>query len=130
MILLLSLIGCMPNVLPSADGVHSVVLLTDDKQEGTYYAMRQGKRYCKRAEKKTFYVEDQTVSYVCEMDEQKYIRAKKAAEAAELAGLATSTASDEDSSGQIVGDILITAGAVTDATLGDCYEVKIHFVCK
>ena len=130
MIVLMALIGCMPNVLPSADGVHSVVLLTDDKQEGTFYAMRQGKRYCKRAEKKTFYVEDQTVSYVCEMDEQKYIRAKRAAEAAELAGLATSTASEEDSNGQVVGDILMTAGAVTDATLGDCYEVKLHFVCK
>ena len=129
-VVLMSLIGCMPNVLPSADGVHSVVLLTDNKQEGTYYATRQGKRYCKRAEKKTFYVEDQTVSYICQMDEQKYIRAKKAAEAAEIAGLATSTASDEDSNGQLVGDILTTAGAVTDATLGDCYEVKLHFVCK
>jgi hypothetical protein len=128
--MIVSLIGCMPNVLPSADGVHSVVLMTDNKQEGTSYAMRQGKRYCKKKEKKQFYVKDQLISYVCEMDEQKYIRAKKAAAAAEMAGVATSTASNEDSNGELVGDILASAGAITDATLGDCYEVKLHFVCK
>ena len=130
MFLLLSLVGCMPNVLPSADGVHSVVLMTDDKQEGTFYAKNQAKRYCKRKEKKNYFVENQTISYVCEMDEAKYIRAKKAAAAAEMAGLATSTASDEDSNGEVVGDILTSAGAITDAALGDCYEVKLHFVCK
>ena len=131
MLLLFSLVGCMPNVLPSADGVHSVVLMTDNKQEGTFYAKNQAKRYCKRKQnKKNYFVEDQTVSYVCEMDEAKYIRAKKAAAAAEMAGVATSTASDEDSNGELVGDILASAGAITDATLGDCYEVKMHFVCK
>ena len=129
-LMMLTLIGCMPNVLPAADGVHSVVLMTDNKQEGTSYAMRQGKRYCKRKEKKQFYVNNQMIAYVCEMDEQKYIRAKKAAAAAEMAGVATSTASNEDSNGELVGDILASAGAITDATLGDCYEVKIHFVCK
>ena len=130
MFLLLTLVGCMPNVLPSADGVHSVVLMTDNKQEGTYYAKNQAKRYCKRKEKKNYYVENQVISYVCEMDEAKYIRAKKAAAAAEMAGLATSTASEEDSNGDLVGDILTSAGAITDAALGDCYEVKLHFVCK
>ncbi len=129
-VMLMTLVGCMPNVLPSADGVHAVVLLTDDKQEGTFYATRQGKRYCKRDDKKKFFVEDQTVSFICEMDEKKYIRAKRAAEAAELAGLATSSSSEENTNGELVGDILATAGAITDATLGDCYEVKIHFVCK
>ena len=130
MLLFLSLVGCMPNVLPAADGVHSVVLMTDNKPEGTQYAKNQAKRYCKRKEKKNYFVQDQTVSYVCEMDEAKYIRAKKAAAAAEMAGLATSTASEEDSNGELVGDILTSAGAITDATLGDCYEVKLHFVCK
>lgn len=129
-LMLITLIGCMPNVLPAADGVHSVVLMTDNKPEGTSYATRQAKRYCKRKEKKQFYVKDQLISYVCEMDEQKYIRAKKAAAAAEMAGLATSGASSEDSNGELVGDILTSAGAITDATLGDCYEVKLHFVCK
>ena len=131
MLLLLSLVGCMPNVLPSADGVHSVVLMTDNKQEGTFYAKNQAKRYCKRKQnKKNYFVENQTISYVCDMDEAKYIRAKKAAAAAEMAGVATSTASGEDSNGELVGDILASAGAITNATLGDCYEVKMHFVCK
>ena len=130
MLLFLSLIACMPNVLPSSDGTHSVVLLTDNKPEGAQYAKNQAKRYCKRKEKKNYFVENQTISYICEMDEKRYIRAKKAAAAAEMAGLATSTASDEDSNGELVGDILASAGAITDATLGDCYEVKMHFVCK
>ena len=127
---MLTFLGCMPNVLPSADGTHSVVLMTDNKPEGAAYAKRQAKRYCKRKEKKQYYVENQSISYVCEMDERKYIRAKKAAAAAEMAGIATSTASNEDSNGDLIGDVLATAGAITDATLGDCYEVKFHFVCK
>jgi hypothetical protein len=130
MLLFSLLIGCMPNVLPSADGVHSVVLLTDNKQDGAFYAKSQAKRYCKRKEKKNYFVENQNISYVCEMDEAKYIRAKKAAAAAEMAGIATSSASNEDSNGELVGDILASAGAITDATLGDCYEVTMHFVCK
>ena len=125
-----SLVGCMPNVLPSADGTHSVVLMTDNKQDGAFNAKRQAKRYCKRKEKKQYYVEDQTISYVCEIDEVKYIRAKKAAAAAEMAGIATSTASSEDSNGELVGDVLASAGMIANATLGDCYEVKMHFVCK
>ncbi len=129
-LMMLTFLGCMPNVLPSADGVHSVVLMTDNKQEGTFYAKNQAKRYCKRKEKKQYYVEDQSISFVCQMDEAKYIRAKKAAAAAEMAGIATSTASDEDSNGELIGDVLASAGAITDATLGDCYEVKLHFVCK
>ena len=124
------LIGCMPNVVPSSDGVHAVVLMTDNKQEGALFAKNQAKRYCKRKEKKQYYVEDQAISYVCEIDEVKYIRAKKAAAAAEMAGIATSTASNQDSNGELVGDVLASAGMIANATLGDCYEVKMHFVCK
>ena len=115
--LLVSLVGCMPNVLPSSDGIHSVVLFTDNKQDGTFEAKKQAKRYCKRKEKKQYYVEDQTISYVCAVDEVKYIRAKKAAAAVGMTGIATSTG-------------LASAGLIADAAIGDCYEVKMHFVCK
>ena len=129
-LILVSLVGCMPNVLPSSDGIHSVALMTDNKQDGASYAKKQAKRYCKRKEKKQYYIEDQAISYVCEIDEVKYIRAKKAAAAAEMAGIVTSTASNEDSNGELVGDVLASAGMIANATLGDCYEVKMHFVCK
>ena len=107
MLLLLSLVGCMPgNVLPAADGVHSVVLLTDNKPEGAQYAKNQAKRYCKRKEKKNYFVENQTISYVCEMDEKKYIRAKRLQRLQKWLVWQRQQLPTKTSNGELVGDIL------------------------
>ena len=74
------LIGCIgQDVRPGPNGIHSVAFLTDDKQYATRRALRQAKRYCKKTEKRGYAVHTEEFTYICEMDEQKYIAGKKAA---------------------------------------------------
>lgn len=120
--------ACVRNVQPGADGVHRVVLFTDDRENGTVASLRQAKRYCKK-DKKDFAVDHKKIEYICEMDEADYIRAKNLAQAAQIAGNMTSMSSDEDSNQETIGDVLAAGGAVADASLGECYKVKLVFQC-
>ena len=40
--------GCVGDVRPGPDGIHSVMLLTDDRDDGARMALRQAKRWCKK----------------------------------------------------------------------------------
>jgi acyl-CoA hydrolase len=120
--------ACVKNVQPGADGVHRVVLFTDDKEAGTVAALRQAKRYCKK-DKQEFAVDRKKIDYICEMDEADYIRAKNLAQAAQVAGNMTSMAAEEDSTQESIGDVLATGGVAAEASLGECYKVKLVFQC-
>lgn len=125
---LLITVGCVGDVRPGPDGIHSVLLLTDDRDDGARAALRQAKRWCKQ-DKQDFVVHEEMISFVCDMDEADYIRARQLAAAAQAAGSVTSSTSDEDSNAETVGDILQAGGAAAQAALGECYEVEILFEC-
>ena len=120
--------GCVGDVRPGADGIHSVMLLTDDRDDGARMALRQAKRWCKK-EKQDFVVHEEMITFICDMDEADYIRAKQLAAAAQAAGAVTSGSSEEDSNAETVGDILQAGGAAAQAALGECYEVELLFEC-
>ena len=120
--------GCVGDVRPGPDGIHSVMLLTDDRDDGARVALRQAKRWCKK-EKQDFVVHEEMISFICDMDEADYIRARQLAAAAQAAGSVTSSTSDEDSNAETVGDILQAGGAAAEAALGECYEVELLFEC-
>ena len=120
--------GCVGDVRPGPDGIHSVMLLTDDRDDGARMALRQAKRWCKR-DKQDSVVHEEGIFFICDMDEADYIRAKQLAAAAQAAGTVTSSTSEEDSNAETVGDILQAGGAAAAAALGECYEVEILFEC-
>ena len=121
-------VGCVGDVRPGPDGVHSVLLLSDDRDDGARAALRQAKRWCKQ-DKQDFVVHEERISFICDMDEADYIRARQLAAAAQAAGSVTSSTSDEDSNAETVGDILQAGGAAAEAALGECYEVEMIFEC-
>ena len=120
--------ACVGDVRPGPDGIHSVMLLTDDRDDGARKALRQAKRWCKK-EQQDFIVHEEMITFICEMDEADYIRARQLAAAAQAAGSVTSSTSDEDSNAETVGDILQAGGAAAEAALGECYEVDLTFEC-
>ena len=121
-------VGCVGDVRPGPDGIHSVILLTDDRDDGARAALRQAKRWCKQ-DKQDFVVHEEWISFICDMDEADYIRARQLAAAAQAAGSVTSGTSDDDSNAETVGDILQAGGAAAEAALGECYEVEMIFEC-
>ena len=121
-------VGCVGDVRPGPDGIHSVLLLTDVQDDGSRMALRQAKRWCKK-EQQDFVVHEEMISFICDMDEADYIRARQLAAAAQAAGSVTSSTSDENSNAETVGDILQAGGAAAEAALGECYEVEILFEC-
>ena len=124
-------IACVgQDVRPGPNGIHSVAFLTDDQQYASRRALRQAKRYCKKKEKKGYAVHSEQFSFICDMDEQAYLRAKKIAQAAAIAGSATQIAAGENENQQNIGGIISTGGAIADETLGDCYEIVLDFQCK
>ena len=121
-------VGCVGDVRPGPDGIHSVMLLTDDRDDGARAALRQAKRWCKQ-DKQDFVVHEEMIFFICDMDEADYIRAKQLAAAAQAAGVVTSGTSEEYSNAETVGDILQASGAAAQAALGECYEVEMIFEC-
>jgi hypothetical protein len=129
MILAYLFLGCsVRDVRPGADGVHMVTFTTDEKQDSTRFALRQAKRYCKK-QKMNFAIINESFKYVCDMPEDEYIRKKKLAEAAQIAGSTASITSEENSKQDILGTMVATGGAIAEHSLGDCYELKMTFQC-
>jgi hypothetical protein len=125
------LIGCIgQDVRPGPNGIHSVAFLTDNQQNASRKALRQAKRYCKKTEKRGYAIHSEDFMYICEMDEQAYIRAKKAAAAAAMVGHATEFSAGENKTQEDIGTIISTGGAIADHTLGECYEIEMEFECK
>ena len=122
------LTGCTADVYPGPDGINTVWLFSDDRQDGMQSALRQAKRYCKQQDQR-FAVLDEKVDFICEMDESDYIRARQLAEAAQAAGAVTSAVSEEDSNAELIGDILQAGGVAAEASLPSCYEVELTFEC-
>ena len=127
-ILTSTFMGCVGDVRPGADGINSVLIITDDKATGQRSALRQAKRWCKK-EDQSFVVHEEIVSFVCDMDEADYVRAKQLAAAAQAAGSVTSANAEEESNAETVGDILQASGAAAEAALGECYEIELLFEC-
>ena len=127
-ILTSTVLGCVSDVRPGADGINSVLLITDDKTTGQRSALRQAKRWCKK-EDLSFVIHEEIVSFVCDMDEADYVRAKQLAAAAQAAGSVTSANAEEESNAETVGDILQASGAAAAAALGECYEIELLFEC-
>ncbi len=82
-------VGCAHHrdVRPSADGVHKVILKTEDKDEGYRGAMRQAEDYCEKvAGNKAPMVVKEGSQYGGSLEESTYKNAKTASKVAQAVG--------------------------------------------
>lgn len=115
------------DVRPGADGIHKVVITTDDKEDGSRNAIDQANNYCKEFNKSAAIVsEDQ--KYVGDMDEKDYQTGKKLSKVAKVVGgtVWSLGAKNESNAGGIVG----VTGAAADSALGKGYNVIMTFKCQ
>lgn len=116
-----------PDVRPGANGIHRVVIATDDNEEGSREAIRQANSFCEERHLSAAFI-DENSQYKGDMEEGNYKMAKKASKAAKIIGGTTYAlgGKTESNAGGIVG----LGGVVADGVLGKGYNVEMKFKCQ
>ncbi|MNL09184.1 hypothetical protein D3C87_1299340 [compost metagenome] len=114
------------DVRPSADGIHRVVISTDDQDQGAREAIEQANHFCKERGLQAAFVNEES-KYKGDISESSYKTAKKATTAAKILGGTTYVmgGAKESSIGGLVG----LGGVVGDGVLGKGYSVEMKFKC-
>lgn len=115
-----------PDVRAGADGVHRVVIASEDSEEGSREAIRQANSFCKERNMTPAFV-NENAQYKGDINEKNYKMAKKASTAAKILGGTTYAlgGKNESAAGGIVG----LGGVVADGVLGKGYSVEMKFKC-
>ncbi|MGZ3744099.1 MAG: hypothetical protein ACXWRA_09645 [Pseudobdellovibrionaceae bacterium] len=125
----LLLISCAHHrdVRPGAEGVHKVVVRTDDKEKGTRSAISQANHFCEQSHRTAAFI-DESQAYTGDMDEKDYQRGKKISNVAKVIGGTTWVfgGTRESNMGGIVG----LSGVAADAALGKGYTITMKFKCQ
>ncbi len=123
------LAGCAHHrdVRPGADGVHRVVVTTEDTEQGSRDALDQANHFCKERNLSAAIINEDN-KYSGSMDEKSYKTAKTAAKVAQAAGGAAFVfgGRNEKTAGGIVG----MGGGIADSALGKGYTVEMKFKCQ
>lgn len=116
------------DVRPGSDGVHRVVIITEDQEVGSREALSQANHFCKENGGGYAAIVDEDKKYTGDMDEQTYKNAKRAAKVAGAVGGAGYVfgGKKERAAGGVVG----LGGAVANEALGKGYTVEMRFKCK
>lgn len=123
------MIGCAHHrdVRPGADGIHRVVIQTDDQEEGQRDAIRQANHYCAQTKKEAAFINEDN-KYTGDMDEKTYKNAKRATTVAKTVGGAVWALGGKRESG--LGGVVGLGGVAGDAALGKGYTVEMKFKCQ
>ncbi|MBC7540083.1 MAG: hypothetical protein H7281_14765 [Bacteriovorax sp.] len=116
-----------PDVRPGEDGVHRVVIPTDDVEVANRSAIRQSNNYCEEFQKKAYFLTE-TKKYSGSIDENTYNTGKGISKAAKIFGggiLASSDSKNQQQTGKTVG----LGGLAMDEALGKGYTVEMKFKC-
>lgn len=122
-------VGCAHHrdVRAGVDGVHRVVVQTEDKEDGAQEAIRQANHFCKEQNKYAAFVNEES-KYTGQMDEKDYNRVKTASRVAQAAGGAAYVFGGEKESN--IGGVVGLGGMVADAAAGKGYTVEMKFKCQ
>lgn len=114
------------DVRAGADGIHRVVITSDDSENGAREAIRQATNFCEERKLTPAFINENT-QYKGDMDEKDYKMAKKATTAAKILGSTTYVLGGqrESAAGGLVG----LGGVVADGVLGKGYTVEMKFKC-
>ncbi|HEX4924938.1 MAG TPA: hypothetical protein VFV50_12670 [Bdellovibrionales bacterium] len=115
------------DVRAGADGVHRVVVQTEDTEAGARNAIRQANHFCEERGLTAAFVEEDK-KYTGDMDEKDYKTAKRVSKAAQAVGGAVWVFGGraERNAGGLVG----LGGAVADQAIGKGYTVEMKFKCQ
>ncbi|MEI7972780.1 MAG: hypothetical protein WCH11_00265, partial [Bdellovibrio sp.] len=118
--LLLTACAHHQDVRPGSDGVHRVILKTEDKDEGFREGMSQARHFCKEAGNRSPVVMSDESKYTGSMDESSYKAGKTAAKVAQSAGGAAYVfgGKNEKSAGGIIG----LGGGIAKEAMGAGYS--------
>ena len=114
------------DVRPGADGIHRVVIKSDDHDEATRDAIAQANHFCEQRGKSAAIITEDK-KYTGNMKESDYKTAKTASKVATAAGgmVHVFGGKTESTAGGIVG----LGGVIGDAALGKAYNVEMKFKC-
>jgi hypothetical protein len=127
--ILLGLMGCAHhrNVRPGASGIHTVVVVAEDKEEGSEDAIKQANHFCEQRNKVAAFV-DEKQQYTGDMSESDYKKGKTISKVAKAAGGAAYVFGGKRESD--IGGVVGLGGVVGDAALGEGYTVTMKFKCQ
>lgn len=115
------------DVRPGADGVHRVVVNTEDNEEGTQEAISQANHFCEQRNLSAAFLSEDK-KYTGSMKEDDYKAMKTASKVATGLGSAAYVfgGKKESTAGGIVG----LGGAVAGSVAGKGYTVEMKFKCQ
>ena len=117
------------DVRPGAEGVHRVVISTEDGAEGSREALAQANHFCKEKQNgKMAAIVSEEKKYVGSMNEKDYQNAKMASKVAQ--GLGGATAVFGGRNERVAGGIVGIGGGGADGALGNGYNVEMKFKCQ
>lgn len=109
-----------------ADGVHRVVIKSEDGDEGSRDAIEQANHFCEQRGQQAAFVKEEK-KYTGNMDEQSYKNAKAATKVAKTVGGAAWVLGGKNESN--LGGIVGLGGMAGDAALGEGYTIEMQFKC-
>jgi hypothetical protein len=121
--------GCAHHrdVRAGADGVHRVVVQTDNQEEGAQNAIAQANHFCEQRNLSAAFI-DEKKDYTGDMKESDYKKAKTTAKVVQAAGGAAWVFGGKRES--TVGGIAGIGGGIADHALGNAYNVEMRFKCQ
>lgn len=121
--------GCAHHrdVRPGVDGIHRVVIKSDNTEDSKRDAIAQANHYCESKGKGAAFM-DESESYGGSMKEEDYRRAKTASKVATGAGGAVHVFGGKKESA--VGGIVGLGGIIADQALGNAYTIEMKFKCQ
>jgi hypothetical protein len=127
---LASLVSCAHHrdVRPASDGLHSVQVRTETKEEGARNALSQAKHFCEQRGKYAVIEKEHAEFNHSSMSEAEYNRAKTAAKVTKGVGSAAYVFGGTKESQ--LGGIAALGGSIADGAIGAGYVVSMKFRCQ
>lgn len=122
--------GCAHHrdVRPGAEGVHRVVVLSEDSEEGARDALSQANHFCEKRGGLKAAIVDENKKYTGDFDEQTYKTGKAASRAAKVVGGTTHVLGGRRE--RNAGGVVALGGIAGDAVLGKGYTIEMRFKCQ
>lgn len=115
------------DVRPGANGIHRVVIPTDNSDHGARNAIEQANHYCEQFGKTAAIIEENN-KYTGSMKEEDYKTAKTAAKVAQGVGVVGSVFGGKNE--RDLGHVALFGGAIADGAIGKGYTVEMKFKCQ
>lgn len=115
------------DVRAGADGIHRIVVSTDDEQEGAQNAISQANHFCEQRKLSPAFIQEDK-KYTGSMKEEDYQKMKTVGKVATAVGSAAYVfgGKKESAAGGIVG----LGGLAANTAAGNGYTIEMKFKCQ